>query len=682
MYNDRVRLTAILLLGMGTVLAQTPERDVRLSPDFLADLIRYKQNFRRPDWAHPALARQVRFDGGPMFAASQIESGWDYLFDPKTPGFVGVIQAVPSEINFYTQDIESRLDAVKAAGYNWIWLSYDLGFALADEEEQRSQVRNVIRLAHARGMRVTAYVSLTSLFIRSIFLRQPESKAWVQERPDGQPVAYASVPVRLMACVNKPGRLDYLKRVVEMAVRDGADDIHYDSIFNRCYCAYCRKGFREYSKRVLGRAYDPPVQPSAQAPADIQEREVDTSTDPVWELFVEYSGYTVAKALAELDRCAKAKNPSVTLSANTHQIRYVDQVTDMTWSEDANTRGSRISEGKLVTPLAVYAWGQALSRGQKPFQATVMPEHYWTVQEPRYYERTAIEAAAFQANFTMLAGYAFGSRMFRKEPETLAAWNGIGAGLRFVERNVSLYANARPAADMALYYSHASRTLAGLKQRKYDWEGDIEELLLAGVPSTILFDDQALSRTAAELLREYRLIDLRRAYALSGEELELFRRYAERGGSLLVSSETGTYDNFFVKRRSAPLLANAKSVHLAAADQRLSVEIAQALGRRPAVELSGGNGFQLAVLNTSGRSGVVHLVNYDNPAVHQNLRVRLRPTASTAWNRLFQTPLRATWIPAPTGEAIAVPVQMERGSAEITIRRVDVGGLIVLTPAR
>lgn len=676
-----MRFTAILLFAAGTLLAQTPDRDVRLSPDFLADLVRYKQNFQRPDWAHPGLARQVRFDGGPMFAASQIESGWNYLFDPETPGFVGVIQATPSLINFYTQDIGRRLDEVKAAGYNWVWLSYDLGFAFTDEEEQRSQVRNVIRLAHARGMRVTAYVSLTSMFVRSIFLRQPESKLWVQERPDGQPVAYANVPARLMACVNKPGRLDYLKRVVEMAVTDGADDIHYDSIFNRCYCKYCREGFREYSKRVLGRAYDPPVRPAVQAPADIQEREVGSSTDPVWDLFVEYSGYTVAKALAELDRAAKAKNPAVTLSANTHQMRYVDQITDMTWSEDANTRGSRISGGKLITPLAVYAWGQALSRGQKPFQATVMPEQYWTVQRPDYYERTAIEAAAFQANFTMLAGYAFGSRMFRKEPETLAAWNGIGSGLRFVERNVSLYTDARPVADVALYYSHASRTLAGLKQRKYDWEGDIEELLLGGIPSTILFDDQALSRTAAELLQKYRVIDLRRAYALSGEELDLFNRYAESGGSLLVSPETGTYDNFFVKRSSAPLPANAKGIHLAATDQRLSAEIAQVLGRRPAVELSGGNGFQLAVLNISGKSGVVHLVNYDSPAVHQNLRVRLRPTASAAWNRLFHAPLRATWIPAPTGEAIAVPVQMERGGAEITIPRLDVGGLIVLAPA-
>lgn len=222
--------------------AATPLTDVRLRPEFLADLIAHKKTFRLPDWAQPGRARQVRFDGGPMFAACQFESGWKYLTDPATPGFTGMIKSVWTLTNLYTDDIERRLDEIRAAGYNWVWVSYQLGYAFEDEARQRAQVRRLIRLAHARGIRVTAYFSLTSIFTTSSYTSMPESKGWVQEHADGTPIAYSGIPHRLMACVNKPGRLAYLKKVAALAVQDGADDIFYDSIFNRCYCAQCDAG--------------------------------------------------------------------------------------------------------------------------------------------------------------------------------------------------------------------------------------------------------------------------------------------------------------------------------------------------------------------------------------------------------------------------------------------------------
>ncbi len=677
-----MRIALAVLLTTACLGGQSPNHDIRLKPEFMSGITAYKKDFQRPDWAQPVVARQVRFDGGPMFAASQLESGWNYLFDPETPGFVGVIQATPSLVNFYTHNIEHRLDQVRAAGYNWIWLSYDLGFAWSDEAEQRSQVREVIRLAHERGMRVTAYISLTSLFTRSAFLREPESKGWVQERPDGRPVAYASVPVRLMACVNKPGRLEHLKHIAQMAVSDGADDIHYDSIFNRCYCSYCRRGFREYTKRILGRAFDPPARLSTQAPTDIQENmPLDGPTgDTVWGLFVEYAGYTVAKALAELDRAAKALNPAVTLSANTHQIRYTDQVTDMTWSEEGNTRGSRISGGKLFTPLAVYAWGRAISEGTKPFQATVMPELYWTIQPREYYERTVLEAAAFQANFTMLAGYAFGTRMFRKDPVALAAWDGISAGLNFVERHIDLYRDARPVADVAVYYSFASRTLAEASKEKYDWESDIENLLLAGVPATILIDYQATASSADELAKQFRAIVLTRADCLSDEEIALLREYASKGGSLIVSETTGAHNNFLARRMNQPFFTGETAIQRLMANERLPEGIGRILKRHPPVELVGGSGFQFAMPNLSGKLGVIHVVNYDLPERTAGLSVRIHPSASKTWNNLFAHRLQAKWIPAPFGEATDLTVEPADSGIVVKAPKMGAGGLIVLTP--
>ncbi len=666
-------------LWLASAGAQPPQRaDVRLKPDFLADLVAYKKDWKRPAWAQPGLARQVRFDGGPEFAASQLESGWNYLFDPETPGFVGIIQGTPSLVNFYTQDIERRLDEVKAAGYNWVWLSYHLGFAFDDEAEQRRQVRRVIELAHARGLRVTAYVSLTSLFTRSAYVRQPESKGWVQERPDGSAVAYANVPVRLMACVNKPGRLEHLKRVVSSAVADGADDIHYDSIFNRCYCEFCKRGFREYSERILGHAHEPPARAGGQAPAGIEEKAMagSVSSDPIWALFTEYAGYTVAKALTALDRHAKSLNPNVTLSANSHMIRYVDQVTDMVWSEDANTQGARIENGKLHTPLGVYAWGQAMAEGRKPFQATVMPYHYWTLQPASYYELTVPEAASFQANFTMLAGYTMGARMFRKEPEALKAWAGIGQGLRFVERHPEAYTKAQSIADVAIYYSHPSRVLSDSLKRPYTWEAMVQGFFMAGTPVTMLNDEVAVARGAEQLLRESKTIVLTQAYSLSDEETALFNQYLAKGGSLIVSPQTGSHTSFFVKRSQTPWPSARAGVQVVE-DERWYETPQKWLGR-PAVATLAGNGYQLANPTLAHGKGVVHLINYDREHPRKAIRLTLDANRTPEWSRVLKAAVKARWIPTSGEAPVDLPLQRAGSRVEIIVPELKLAGLLML----
>src|SRR5439155_16024113 len=152
------------------------------------------------------------------------------------------------------------------------------------------------------------------------------------------PVAYSGIPVRLMACVNKPGRIDYLKKIVQLAVKDGADDIFWDSIFNHCYCAYCERGFHEYSRRILGKAYPIPSQVAGKDKKQFGiEEKYDFSVDgkdTINGLFTEYGHYSAARFIAELYRYAKSLNHKVLVSANSHRFRYVDDVTDITWSED------------------------------------------------------------------------------------------------------------------------------------------------------------------------------------------------------------------------------------------------------------------------------------------------------------------------------------------------------------
>jgi hypothetical protein len=669
---------------------KVPQEDARLKAEFLEELTSYKKDFRLPVWAQPGRARQIRFDGGPMFAACQFESGWKYLTDPATPGFVGMIKSVWTLTNLYTDDIGRRLDEIRGAGYNWVWVSYQLGYAFEDEARQRAQVRKLIQLAHARGIKVTAYFSLTSIFSNSAYIGNPESKTWTQEQIDGAPLTYAGIPVRLMACVNKPGRLDYLKKIVRLAVEDGADDIFWDSIFNRCYCAHCEEGFRKYSERVLGKAHAIPRRAAAGNKAYGIEENFDflgLTTNSVEGLFAEYGHYAAAKAIAELDRYAKSINPEVLVSANSHRFRYVDQVTDITWCEDSNGRGGRIDEkGQLVTPIGIYAWAQAVAGGREPAQLTVAPHEYWQIQKPEYYKLTIAESASFQATFVMLGGYAFSVRFDDGDVTAKRAWDGVGTGLGFIERHQGFYENARPVADVGLYYSHTTRVLPapGSKETSDQWQIVAQALYLAGIPLRIITEESALREGASAMLAKAKMMILLGVSSLSDEEIALFREYVGLGGKLAVTPDSGLYTSFWTRRQAAPWGKESAGVKLVSGADLTSsekvTELAGQLTRRPPLVKIEGRGYQLVNPTLQGERLVLHVLNYETSNPLKNVRVTIAPTGyakeiASALNR--NSVVR--WLTPDYDGDFRLPITWTGDQASVVVPELRVSGLLVVS---
>lgn len=672
-----------------TEAGPTPSRDVRLDPGFISELTAYKKGFRLPGWAAQGRARQIDYYGGPMFAACQIESGWPYLTDPKTPGFVGMIRSVWTLTNLYTDDIERRLDEMHAAAYNWVIVNYQLGFAFEDEARQRTQVRRLIQLAHARGMHVTTYFSLTSIFTNSAFVRNPQSKDWVQENADGTPIRYAGIPIRLMACVNKPGRLEYLKRIVRLAVEDGTDDIFWDSIFNRCYCSYCERGFREYSKRVLGREY--PIPRTGQNKAnkfgvDEKYEFSGLSQGSIDTLFTEYPNYAVAKAIAELDQYAKSINPAVLVSANSHRLRYVDDVADITFSEDAKRQGGWIDEkGKLVTPIGVYQWCQAAANGRKTIQLTVAFHDYYVIQPPEYYQQTAAEAAAFQANFVAENSYEVAVRRDDGDPIAKRAWEGVSRGLGFIAANPAVYERARPVADVGIYYSYPTRLRPDLaKQAGISWTEVPQNFMLAGVPTRMVTDDAAVRMGAKELLAQNKALVLAGAACLSNEEVRELNAYAELGGKLLITPDTGSFTSFWTKRPSPPWSANSFGVRILSPEELSSPaavrELTTRVLERPPLLTVAGNGYQLAVPTAVDSRVAIHLINYDRSRNFENLKLTIAPSA---YRRELTDALKNTdaarWLGGSGGEEL-VPIVRKGDQFEIVVPALRVSGVLVIIP--
>jgi hypothetical protein len=668
-----------------------PKEDARLTSDFLSELTAYKKDFRLPEWAKQGRARQIRFDGGPMFAACQFESGWKYLTDIKTPGFVGMIKSVWTLTNLYTDDIERRLDEIRAAGYNWIWASYQLGYALEDEARQRAQVRRLIQLAHARDIRVTAYFSLTSVFTTSAFIGNPESKNWIQEQSDGKPVAYSGIPVRLMACVNKPGRIEYLKEIVRLAVADGADDIFWDSIFNRCYCSYCEKGFSAYSQRVMGKSH---AIPRRTRPADEKTIGIEESFDflgltesSLEGLFAEYNHYAAARAIAELDRYAKSLNPDVLVSANSHRFRYVDRVADLTWCEDSNNKGARIDEqDRLTTPIGIYSWVRATAEGKKPAQLTVAPYEYWQLQNPEYYKLTVAEAASFQSNFVMLAGYAFAVRFDDGDIVAKRAWGGISAGLNFIERNPQLFEDAYPVADVALYYSHTTRisSVTGSRAGADQWQAAAQAFYLAGIPVRLITDEMVVQDGPKELLNKAKMVVLVGMTSLSDEELAILKEYVRLGGKVMATADSGLYTSFWTKRRSSPWGREIGGVKVVAgsdltAPDKVLTHVGKFLQRAPMIQIAG-RGYQLANPTIQGGRLILHILNYETAKPLKNLKVTVSPAGyspevAVALNRRSV----CQWLTPDYEDGTRLPISWDGDRASIIIPDMRVSGVLIIS---
>ena len=494
-----------------------------------------------------------------------------------------------------------------------------------------------------------------------------------------------------MACVNKPGRVDYLKKIVRMAVEDGADDIFWDSIFNRCYCSHCETGFGSYSQRVLGKAHVVPRSKGSDAKKTFGIEEnfdlLGLTGSSVEGLFAEYNHYAAAKALAELDRHAKSFNPEILVSANSHRFRYVDHVADITWCEDANGKGGRIDEqGKLTTPIGIYAWCQATAAGKETAQLTVAPHEYWQLQKPEYYKLTIAEAASFQSNFVMLAGYAFSVRFDDGDIVAKRAWNGISAGLNFIRSNQRLFEDARPVADVALYYSHTTRILPGPEtgERGELWLAAAQAFFLAGIPVRVITDESAVLSGAKGLLRDTRLIVVASASSLSDEELAMLREYVNLGGTLMVTADSGAYTSFWTKRKNAPWARESNGVKIVDPSELTSPNkirtLTQGLLKRLPLITSAGNGYQLVNPTSQGDRLVLHVLNYDLIHSVKNLKVTLSPGGYVQAAALLRRASNVQWLTPDYESDVTLPVNWSGDQASVIIPELRVSGLLVTAP--
>ena len=98
-----------------------------------------------PAWLLSQKLNFSRWDGGPLEVCKGMLSGWPYFNAP----WPGVVDATS---RWYDPE---TVELAEAMGYNFIWLTFNVGYSIEKERHQWELLRAYVDACHARGLTYT-----------------------------------------------------------------------------------------------------------------------------------------------------------------------------------------------------------------------------------------------------------------------------------------------------------------------------------------------------------------------------------------------------------------------------------------------------------------------------------------------------------------------------------------------
>ena len=445
-----------------------------------------------------------------------------------------------------------NLKRMADAGVQWARLFFYKGFGLAYERPHIDQAKKAADLLHKLNLKVSLYFGGT-MFIETFYKETPEAKNWEQRDYQNQPVPYGSQTFRRYACPNEPAYRDYLKKVLDVAINElHADEIAFDNIMlqaepHSCRCPRCLKTFADFlhqrypteelATRRFGISDVTTLQPNYWETPD-QPNNISEINDPVLQEWVLFRCHSLANYAGALHDMTKAMNPNTAVLLNIKGVysfnRYwtnaiyhplyknrVDLI-----SFDTGGYNERIDNatGALVTQVRSYKMARNLNAG---------------CEDSLNDEVRAATHMAFGFQPAVATPAPFGS----------GAHNVFTPLIEFFrEFNERYYLNTQPVTDVAILRSWPSMAYS-INATSIPATLMEQVLIQHKIPFKLLFDEQLQD------LGKYQMLILAGQECISDEQVDLFLSYVQNGGTLLLTGNAGTYNQWREKRaHKIPLL--------------------------------------------------------------------------------------------------------------------------------
>ena len=559
-------------------------------------------------------------------------------------------------------DSEASTRLMEELGLNILHSRFYKGMGWQFESRDFPNVKRFVENCHKHGVRVLAYVQFSTLYYETMQAEIPDLADWAALDENGRKRTYRNAAYyRWLPCINAPGFEPYLKELIRIALEEGGfDGIMFDNCHvPPCYCPRCTALFREHLAKVPDpeRRFGIPTVEHVLPPVRAGYGEIQ---DPVCQEWIRFRCERVTALFRRLYLHAKACKPSAIFSGNIQNVRRANMAAtagliatdledcfDVFVSQSGNAPGladgcvvNRVREMKLCQSLGTHVLALCDS------DAGVSPEaesaYVLTLVEDAVFggipsDRTVIKPAPEMVSARVVE---FRRPLLRRFDEAVRSGR---AGLK------------RPIyAPVRLLYSRESEAFSEQSHRAVLCA---EEVLLRNhVPYGLLPTDAA---TPLRIPADCDVLLVCDQRCLGDAQLDALLRFADGGGRLVITGQSGEHDESYRQRRDNPLecldgrsnvvrraevdVAPVKSggwtIKVAApvdGGRRLMDDLASVWS--PAIRIEA-PATVFAEVKRDQQGFSVHLVNYAREPVPQGVRIELRADALGALYGTFAAPM-------------------------------------------
>jgi hypothetical protein len=428
------------------------------------------------------------------------------------------------------------------------------GFGLEYERPHMEQAQRAAELMHRLGMKVSLYIGGT-MFTETLYRELPEAQGWEQRDQWDHWVPYGIQTYRHYACPNEPKYREYLKRVIKIGIHDlGADELTFDNIMlqaepKSCRCPRCIKAFADFlrkrypTKEAAKRRFGLPdvdwIRVN-QWDSDEQPGQLAVLDDPVLQEWVRFRCESLAMYSRDLYDFVKSENSNVAVLFNikgvfsfnrywtnaVYQPLYAGHIDLMAFDTNGYEEHIDANTGALISQIRSYKMARRLG--------------------------TSCEDS-FGDDVRAAVHMAFGMQkpVCVPAPQGPGAFNVFTPMMEFFrEYNDRYFTNTDNVADVAVLRNWSS--MAYSISATYVPTALMEQVLIQyKVPFDLIFEEQL------ERISRYSAVILAGQECISEAQVAVLLDYARNGGTLIVTGNTGQYDEWR-EQRSTPALLPAR----------------------------------------------------------------------------------------------------------------------------
>lgn len=447
-------------------------------------------------------------------------------------------------------------------GFNGLHCRFYKGMGWEEERKDFPNVRRFVENCHRHGVRALAYVQFSTLYPETMGREIPDLGDWEQIDENGRKRTYFASYFRSLPCVTCDEWVEYLKKVCTIALTDGGfDGIMFDNAWAMpCYCGRCESRFREHLAKIpdpaerfgfddLSRVAQPRINLES-LPGEIR--------DPVVQEWIRWREETMEDVFARLRAHVKAVRPDAIVCANAQPFRREDAQSAWSLNMERFCRNLDLLLMQSANFPEVLPDGGIVSRVRdlkicrelgKPVVALCDSDAKLTEERERHYLLPLLEDLIWggvPTDRTILSpkpvpGFVDKGMVARRRPQ-LAAFNAFARSHRAALA-------APPWQPVRLLWTPDA---TGFSREAHLGLAAAEEICLR---SQVPFGYAIASGDGAFAIPDdCEVLVVANQVCLSDAQVASIVEYAERGGRLVVTGDSGRYDEWNAQRLENPLL--------------------------------------------------------------------------------------------------------------------------------